>query len=158
MFLHWNCTGKYFETFGNYYFTYSGSLIDLLGRGSITGHSECEPLISELSHRSDVFASIQRLLAGDKLVPVHGDGGAALPPVSCRLLKRLTQPGQSSVRTRSGEFTYISDLNLSCMLFMVVLVIMVQSPELSVMVITGVEAMAAFRNMKPTLSTFRKSS
>ena len=44
------------------------------------------------------------------------------------------------------------------MLFIVVLVIMVQSPEFSVMVITGVEAMAAFLNMKPTLSTLRKSS
>ena len=52
----------------------------------------------------------------------------------------------------------ISYLNLSSMLFIVVLVIMVQLPEVSLMVITGVEAMAAFLNMKPTLSTLRKFS
>jgi hypothetical protein len=38
------------------------------------------------------------------------------------------------------------------------LVIMVQLPASSVMVMTGVEATAAFLSMNPTPSTFRKSS
>ena len=93
MFLHCKCK-KYFETFRNYYFTYSVSLVDLLGRCAFTGHGEGETLISELSHSRYVLASIQALLRGDEPVPLHSDGGAALPPVGGGLLKRLSQPGQ----------------------------------------------------------------
>ena len=44
------------------------------------------------------------------------------------------------------------------MLLTVVLVTIVQLPPSSVMVITGVEARAAFLRMKPTPRAFRKSS
>ena len=43
------------------------------------------------------------------------------------------------------------------MLFMVVLVIMVQLPPASVMVMVGVLARAAFRSMKPTLSALSRA-
>ena len=52
----------------------------------------------------------------------------------------------------------MSYLNFSSMLLIVVLVIMVQFPPDSEMVITGVLAMAAFLSMKPTLSSLRKFS
>ena len=51
-----------------------------------------------------------------------------------------------------------SYLNLSSMLLTVVLVIMVQLPLSSEMLITGVEARAAFLRMKPTFRAFRNSS
>ena len=51
-----------------------------------------------------------------------------------------------------------TNLNFSSMLLTVVLVTMVQLPPSSVMVITGVEARAAFLRMKPTPRAFRKSS
>merc|ERR1719180_503146 len=49
-------------------------------------------------------------------------------------------------------------LNLSSMLLTVVFVIIVQLPPSSAMVMTGVEAMAAFLKMNPTFSFFKKSS
>ena len=67
-------------------------------------------------------------------------------------------PSLASDAVISHQLVLDSYLNFSSMLFIVVLVVMVQSPPDSVMVMTGVEAMAAFLNIKPTLRTFRKSS
>ena len=95
---------QYNETFRNYistilrtYFTYSVSLVNLFGRDVSTSHGDGETIISKLSRSRDVLASILPLLPGHEAVALHGDGGGALPPVRGRLLKLLTQPGQSSV-------------------------------------------------------------
>ena len=104
MFLHCKCK-KYFETFRNYYFTYSVSLVDLLGRCAFASHGKGDTIVSELSHGYHVLASIQGLLRGDEFVPLLGDRGAALPPVRGRLLKRLPQPGQVRVIGQSAEHT-----------------------------------------------------
>ena len=104
MVLHWKCK-KYFETFGTYYFTNSVSLVDLLGRRAFASHGEGDPIVSELSHGYHVLASIQGLLRGDEFVPLHGDRGAALPPVRGRLLKRLPQPGQVRIIGQSPHHT-----------------------------------------------------
>ena len=136
--------------------SYSVSLVNLLGRNVSTSHGDGETFIRKLPLSRHVLASILPLLPGDEAVALHGDGGVALPPVRRRLLELLAQPGERSVS--SQPTTVLSYLNFSSTLFMVVLVIMVQLPPVSLMVITGVLAMAAFLNMKPTLSSLRKFS
>ena len=77
--------------------SYSVSLVNLLGRNVPTSHGDGETVIRKLPLSRHVLASILPLLPGDEAVALHGDGGGALPPVRGRLVKLLTQPGQSSV-------------------------------------------------------------
>ena len=74
----------------------------------------------------------------------------------------VVSSSNSSPILRHQIFTRIlrdfTDLNFSSMLLTVVLVTIDQLPPSSEIVITGVEARAAFLRMKPTPRAFRKSS
>ena len=65
---------------------------------------------------------------------------------------------QTSYFSFWSDSVIFSDLNFSSMLLTVVLVTIVQLPPSSEMVITGVEARAAFLRMNPTPRAFRNSS
>ena len=82
-------------------FTYLVSLVDLLGRYVSTSHGDGETVIRKLSHGRHVLAAVLPLLPGDEAVALHGDGGAALPPVSRRLIKLLAQPSEVIVQSVS---------------------------------------------------------
>ena len=115
------------------------------------------------SYRDNILLScLDSLLGGDQLVVSLLDNcGLHCSTISSGLIKLLTQSKNEKKRIlllilRSCFVSHY--LNFSSILFMVVLVVMVHCPPLSVIVMTGVLAIAAFLSMNPTLSSFNTFS
>ena len=113
---------------------------------------------SSTHHHHVLLPGLGGVLGGGHRVPLQGDDGLAVAPVRCILLKLLANSEASDFHPDLHRFYPFADLNFSSMLLTVVLVTIVQLPPSSEMVITGVDARAAFLRMKPTPRAFRNSS
>ena len=118
----------------------------------------CSYKKSSTHHHHVLLSGLGGVLGGGHRVPLQGDDGLAVAPVRCVLLKLFANSEASEFHPDFHRFCPFTDLNFSSMLLTVVLVTIVQLPPSSEMVITGVDARAAFLRMKPTPRAFRNSS